>query len=177
MRSTLPIEDFPLPVVEKHRLRERVYDRTGLPEVQFHWWHQPTLLPVRLHGRLEIIPWGCHTRRSPLPYGALGEHPGPATSRPRCHTRRSPLPYGGWVPLEHVESGLLAGAKPEAVVIPAAFGHHRGMWFLIARGIRGIVIGSRSGPVVYMLTAPSTNYFRTMTEQSPTMPVLVDQVI
>ena len=148
----LPIEDFPLSVVEKHRLRERVYDRAGLPEVQFHWWHQPTLLPVRLHGRLEIIPWGCHARRSPLP-------------------------YGGWVPLEHVESGLLAGARPEAVVIPAGFGHHRGMWFLVARGIRGIVIGSRSGPVVYMLTAPATNYFRNMTEQSPTMPVLVDQVI
>ena len=148
----LPVEDFPVSVVERHRLRERVYDRAGLQEVQFHWWHQPTLLPVRLHGRLEIVPWGCHARRSPLP-------------------------YGGWVSLEQVESGLLAGARPEAVVVPATFGHHRGMWFLVARGIRGIVIGSRAGPVVYMLTAPSTNYFRNMTEQSPTMPVLVDQVI
>ncbi len=90
----LPVEDFPVSVVKRHRLLERVYDRAGLPEVQFHWWHQPTLLPVRLHRRLEIIPWGCHAHRSPLP-------------------------YGGWVPLEHVESGLLAGARPEAVVIPA----------------------------------------------------------
>lgn len=72
---------------------------------------------------------------------------------------------------------MLAGANPEAVVIPAAFGLHRGMWFLITQGIRGIVIESRYGPVVYMLTVPATNYFRNMTEQSATMPLLVDQVI
>jgi hypothetical protein len=39
------------------------------------------------------------------------------------------------------------------------------------------VIGSRAGPVAYVLTRPATNYYRNMTQQSPTMPVLVDQVI
>ena len=52
------------------------------------------------------------------------------------------------------------------------------MWFLVEEGFRGVVLptGPR-GPVVYMLTEPATNYWRNMTEQSDTMPVLVNQVI
>ena len=148
----LPIESLPLAVIERHRLRERVHERAGVPEIQFHWWHRPTVLPVRLHGRIEIVPWGSSDRRSPLP-------------------------YGGWISAAHIEEGTLGSARPQPVVTPATLGHHKGTWFLIAEGVRGVVIGSRSGPVVYMLTRKATNYYRNMTEQSPTMPVLVDQVI
>lgn len=148
----LPLDEFPLAVLDRHRLRERVYERAGVPEIQFHWWHQPAVLPVRLDGRVAILPWGSKDRRGPLP-------------------------YGGWVSAAHVEAGHLAAARPQPVVIPAALGQHKGTWFLISEGVRGVVIGSRSGPVVYMLTRRATNYYRNMTEQSPTMPVLVDQVI
>ncbi len=36
---------------------------------------------------------------------------------------------------------------------------------MIIEGIRGVLIWDRAnGPVVYMLTEPSTNYYRNMTE-------------
>ena len=78
---------------------------------------------------------------------------------------------------EHVAQGLIAGAHPDDVVIPASLGCQKGTWFLIAEGIRGVVIRARGGPVVYMLTEPASNYYRNMTEQSPTMPLFVNQVI
>ena len=92
-------------------------------------------------------------------------------------SRRGPLPYGGWVPLEHLAAGVLAGAEAEEVVIPANFGQQKGTWFLVNEGIKGVVIVTAYGPVVYMLTEPASNYYRNMTEQSPTMPVFVNQVI
>ena len=53
-----------------------------------------------------------------------------------------------------------------------------GAWFLIASGVRGVVLPELpGGPAAYMLVRPSTNYYRNMTEQEPLMPVLVDQVI
>jgi hypothetical protein len=87
------------------------------------------------------------------------------------------LPYGGWIALDHIAAGVLAGAAPEEVVIPANLGHEKGTWFVINEGIKGVVIESAGGPVVYMLTEPASNYYRNMTEQSPMMPLFVDQVI
>ncbi|HSQ56633.1 MAG TPA: hypothetical protein VLM40_12895, partial [Gemmata sp.] len=124
----------------------------GREEFQFHWWQVPTLIPVRREGKFEILPWGSKSRRGPLP-------------------------YGGWVSLDHLAEGILGGATTEEVVIPANLGFQKGTWFLIAEGIRGIAIESRGGPVVYMLTEPASNYYRNMTEQSPAMPVFVNQVI
>jgi hypothetical protein len=131
---------------------ERIYLREGREEFQFHWWQKPGILPVRWDGKLTLLPWGCKNRRKPQP-------------------------FGGWVSETQVESGMLAGASPFEVVIPANLGHQNGTWFLILQGIRGIVIETQDGPVVYMLMTGSTNYFRNMTEQSPTMPLFVDQVI
>ncbi len=146
-RSELPCE-----LVLKHRLGERVHERAGLAEIRFQWWQVPTLLPVRRDGRLELVPWGSKSRRGPLP-------------------------YGGWVDRELVADGLFANSCTEEVVIPANLGHQKGTWFLIVEGIKGIVVQSRFGPVVYILTEPASNYYRNMTEQSPMMPVFVNQVI
>jgi hypothetical protein len=65
----LPLDQLPTAVIDRHRLRERVYERAGVPEVQFHWWHEPAYLPVRLDGRVAIVRWGSKDRRGPLPYG------------------------------------------------------------------------------------------------------------
>lgn len=130
----------------------RTHKRGELDEVQFHWWHSRTLLPVQFDGALRLLPWGSKSRRSRLP-------------------------HGGWVRKEHVAEGLLAASRPEPVVIPAVLGFESGMWFVIDSGIRGIVIHDATGPVVYMLTRPSTNYYRNMTQQTATMPVFVGQVI
>ena len=146
-RSELPIE-----LVARHRLAERVHVRAGVEEFQFHWWQVPTILPVRWDGKLDVVPWGSKARRGPLP-------------------------YGGWIAEEHVAQGMISGAESEGVVIPASLGCQKGTWFLIAEGIRVVVIRTRGGPVVYMLTEPASNYYRNMTEQSPTMPLFVNQVI
>jgi hypothetical protein len=130
-----------------------VYDRAGVKEVRFLLVQAPALLPVWWDGRLRVLPWGCRERR----------------------TRR---PLGGWVTEEQLAAGLFASLNPEPVIIPANLGHHRGTWFLIATGIRGVVLPEvPGGPVAYMLVRPSTNYYRNMTAQEPLMPALVDQVI
>jgi len=144
--------ELPVALVRQNRISDRIHAREGREEFQFHWWQIPTVLPVRRDGRLEILPWGSKSRRGPLP-------------------------YGGWLSLEQVAAGLLASAHPEEVVIPANLGHQKGTWFVINEGIRGVVIETRGGRVVYMLTEPASNYYRNMTEQSPMMPIFVNQVI
>jgi hypothetical protein len=148
----LAVSELPVELVRKHRLAERVYPRAGEDEFRFLWRQVPTLLPVFWDGKLEILPWGSKLRRGPLP-------------------------YGGWVSQEDVAAGLLAGAHPDEVVIPANLGSAKGTWFLITEGIKGVVIETRGGPVVYMLTEAASNYYRNMTEQSPRMPIFVNQVI
>lgn len=137
-----------LPTALLDALTDRKYVRAGEEEVQFHWWQTPTVLPVRWEGRVVLLPWGSKRRKDSLP-------------------------FGGWVS----EAAAGAFAAPEPVVIPAALGQHAGTWFLIAEGVRGIVVAARTGPVVYMLMRPATNYYRNMTEQQPMMPVLVNQAI
>jgi hypothetical protein len=144
--------EIPVALARQYRLAERIYPRERREEYQFHWWQVPTLLPVRRNGRLEILTWGSKSRRGPLP-------------------------YGGWIALDHIAAGVIAGATPEEVVIPANLGHEKGTWFVINEGIKGVVIDAAGGPVVYMLTEPASNYYRNMTERSPMMPLFVDQVI
>lgn len=148
----LTTSELPLDLVKQHRLADRVYEREGLAEFQFHWWQVPTILPVRWDGKLQILTWGCKSRRNPAP-------------------------YGGWISLDDLDAGILSNARAEEVVIPANLGHQKGTWFVINEGIRGFVIHTREGPAVYMLMKPATNYFRNMTEQTAMMPVLLDQVI
>jgi len=148
----LPLYELPTALHGTPEVAPRIHVRGELEEVQFHWWNVPAVLPVRWHGRIQLLRWGSKSRRSRLP-------------------------LGGWIPEERIESGRFAGAEPEPVIIPAVLGHHSGMWFVINTGIRGAVICDAGGPVVYMLTKRSTNYYRNMTEQAGTMPVFVDQVI
>jgi hypothetical protein len=144
--------ELPLPLVRQHALASRLHRREGRDEFQFHWWQLPTLLPVRRDGKLEVLPWGCKSRRGPLP-------------------------AGGWIAVDDLAEGVVRHATTDEVVIPANLGFDKGTWYLISEGIRGIVIDSRGGPVVYMLTEPASNYYRNMTEQSPAMPVFINQVI
>lgn len=132
---------------------ERVYERERRQEIQFHWWQAPTLIPVVWNGQFQVLRWGNKDRRGRLP-------------------------YGGWIALSQIEAGALAHVRPEEVVIPANLGHHRGVWFMVEEGFRGVILPSvPGGPVVYLLVEPATNYYRNMTEQSDTMPALVNQVI
>lgn len=120
----------------------------GRPEFQFHWWQRPPMLPVIFGGRLQILPWGSKDRRLRLP-------------------------YGGWIPADQVKGRTFAGVDVEPGVIPAFLGQQNETWFLVNEGIRAAVLKLPSGPVAYMLTMPSTNYYRNMTEQSAMEPVFV----
>ncbi len=148
----LPLHDLPASLCETRAVTDRLYKREGLEEVQFHWWQNPTVLPIQWEGSVHLARWGSKDRRGKLP-------------------------LGGWVSQKGIDAGAFSGSEPETVVIPASLGYQAGTWFLISQGIRGVLIHTPAGPVVYMLTVPSTNYFRNMTEQSPMMPVLVGQVI
>lgn len=146
----LAVSELPVELVRQHRLAERVYARAGEDEFRFLWLDTPTLLPVRWDGKLELLPWGSKLRRGPLR-------------------------YGGWVTKAEIEDGQLG--RVDEALIPANFGFQKGTWFLISEGIKAVVVQSRGGPIVYMLTEPASNYYRNMTEQSPTMPIFVNQVI
>jgi hypothetical protein len=149
----LPLYELPSALLDLPTVKDRVHERHGRPEVQFHWWHQPTLLPVRLYGKIQLLRWGSKARRG------------------------TPLPPGGWVSEDRVRAGVFAGSAPEPVVIPAVLGHDKGTWFVIDEGVRGVAVRDAAGPVVYVLMRPASNYYRNMTQQTPTMPVLVGQVI
>jgi hypothetical protein len=149
----LPPYDLPAALLDSPEIRDRLHDRHGQPEVQFHWWHQPALLPVRLYGRIQLVTWGCKLRKG------------------------TPLPFGGWVSEDQLKAGVFAAARPESVVIPACLGHDKGTWFVIDEGVRGVAVRGPGGPVVYVLVRPASNYYRNMTQQSPMMPILVGQVI
>jgi hypothetical protein len=149
----LPLYDLPAVLLDAPEVKARLHRREGREEVQFHWWHQPPLLPVRLYGGIRLVRWGSKLRRG---------------------TR---LPIGGWVSEDQLSAGVFAASDPEPVVIPAALGHDAGMWFVIDMGVRGVVVRDAAGPVVYVLTRPSTNYYRNMTQQTAMMPVLIAQVI
>jgi hypothetical protein len=150
----LAVTELPADVADDPHLVGRLYEREGRKEMRFLCWQSPRILPVQWNGRLHILPWGNRMRM------------------------RGKLPASGWITREELDSGVFAHVQAEDAVIPCHLGLHRGTWFLILEGIRGIVAKAAEGnPVAYMLMEPSSNYYRNMTEQEKLMPVLVDQVI
>jgi hypothetical protein len=149
----LPLAELPIGLHADPRVVPRLFDREALREVRFLWRQEPAVLPVWWQGRIHLVRWGC---------------------RRRAGTR---LPMGGWVEAEAIEAGAMAAARPELVTIPAVLGEAAGCWYLINEGVRGVVLRDRDGPAVYVLTRPATNYYRNMTQQAATMPVLVGQTI
>jgi len=142
-----------LPVHLLAEVTDRVHDRAGCTEVRFECWHDPAVLPVRWDGSLRLATWGSRDRRSRIPQG---------------HT----------LSREQIVAGLLGHARLEEVVIPANYGFHRGTWFLIEEGVRGVLLPEApGGPVVYILMEAASNYYRNMTGQSQFMPIFVNQTI
>lgn len=84
------------------------------------------------------------------------------------------LPQGSALTVDQLESL----GRCEEVVIPANYGFQRGTWFLIAEGVRGVLVPEcPGGPVVYLLVEPASNYYRNMTGQSALMPLFINQVM
>jgi hypothetical protein len=140
-------------LIEQHGLQRRVHDRGGEPEVRFLLADRERVLPVWLDGRLQIARWG--NRR--------GQSPG--------------LPCTAWARLATLEAGGWAELGAAEVVIPAALGLDRGVWFQIREGVRGLAVSDEHGrPVVYVLCEPASHYYAVMT-RSDWMPLLVGEDI
>lgn len=85
--------------------------------------------------------------------------------------------WKGYCSIDALKAGFFQGQRAELIEIPASRGHCGGIWFQIRTGIRGVLLkGPNKEKLVYMLVAPSTHYFKTMTS-SARMPVLIKQVI
>ncbi len=135
----LAYSDLPLDLIRSHNLDARVHDRGGEKEVQFMFHDPSPLLPVLLHGTLQLARWG--TRR--------GES--------------KSLPVSGWTWLESVESGKWAASSAVEVLIPARLGFDRGIWFSVKQGARGLVVEEAGVLVAYMIVEPASHYYEVMT--------------
>lgn len=146
--------DIPEALFEREGLASRVCVRPGGggPEVRFDWRDRHAVIPVIDGGQLRIVHWGSRDRSGPLP----------AT---------------GWTWRETVESGSWSWAAPEPVLIPAAYGFEKGIWYKITEGIHGLLVRDAAEELrAYMICEPSTRYYRVMT-RSTRMPWLMGEVI
>lgn len=144
--------DVPEVLFERHHLAHRTHCRGGAEEIRFDWRDAYAMLPVIDGGVMRFVRWGSKERRGQLP-------------------------TTGWTWLETVESGGWSWAAPEPVVIPAAYGFDRGIWYKITEGIRGLLVSGPDGSAhAYMICEPATRYYRVMT-RSDRMPCLMGEVI
>ena len=84
---------------------------------------------------------------------------------------------GAWTWAATLEEGGWGDREEVPVVIPAAMGLDRGVWFRVREGVRGVAVRDELGcPVVYVVGEPATHYYQVMTRSS-WMPVLVGKLI
>ncbi|AGA24969.1 hypothetical protein Sinac_0545 [Singulisphaera acidiphila DSM 18658] len=146
--------ELPTELIGRYGLDRHFYMRSERPEYRFLFRDRRPQLPIWRDGRLQIVRWGNSEGQSQF--------------LPRtCWTWRKTIEQGGW----HDSGAIL-------VDIPASFGlERRGVWYLIERGIRGLLVPDERGrAVVYMICQPSSHYYQVMTN-SPQMPVFIDQQI
>src|SRR5262245_45338642 len=94
----IPWDELPTVLACRPELRRRRYRRAGSrPEARFLHTDPDRLIPVLLHGRLELLPWGASRRD------------------------RSGLPCVGWTWQSTVESGWWSALAPERAVTPAGY--------------------------------------------------------
>lgn len=85
--------------------------------------------------------------------------------------------WKGLYPLEKLQKGFLQNAAANRVRVKANRAHESGVWFAIREGIEAILLKPpHKDPELYLLTTPSTHYYKTMTGASR-MPLLIGQVI
>lgn len=86
------------------------------------------------------------------------------------------LPRTGFCRFESLESGKWQWLNPVNVKILAATALVNGVWFQVREGIDGVIVEYSGLKACYILTKPSTHYFKIMTG-SDRMPVLINQII
>jgi hypothetical protein len=150
---SLSWREFPDELIEKHGLQRRVVRRSENADREIHFINrdrQP-VLPVWAGGQLWVWTWG----------------PG-AQSR---------LPRNGCCHQESLDAGRWSRLEPEPVEIPTSYALQNSLWYHVVGGIRGILVYDPQGmPHVYVLTQPSSHYYKVMT-RSDRMPVFLGEGI
>lgn len=150
---SLNMEDLPLELIRRFALENRIVRRseTATPEIRFLHRAKPRRLPAWFHSRLEILTWG------------------------NADGRILELPRTSWIERERLEVGDWK-IPLEKVVIPAALGFDRGIWYQIKEGIVGLVASRGTDRALFMLTEEASHYYRTMT-RNDRMPVFIGERI
>ncbi len=88
------------------------------------------------------------------------------------------LPRTGWTWLETIHGGGWRNLPAVPVDIPVNYAlERRGVWFLVERGVRGLLVPDEYGMAVcYVICEPASHYYRVMTG-SERMPVFIEQRI
>ncbi|MBD3360390.1 hypothetical protein GF366_01155 [Candidatus Peregrinibacteria bacterium] len=131
-------------------LKAHGFEASG-SEIRVSFNSKSPLLPVHYRGKNIFLPWGNKGRFFvPKTY----------------HCRLKSLKAGKW-----------RYFNPEPVIIIVSFGLINGVWFQVRQGMKGIFIKDKPGhKFCYIITRPSTHYFRVMTG-SRRMPVLLNQIL
>lgn len=86
------------------------------------------------------------------------------------------FPWKGFCTAEAIKKGEWQNRRPKLVKLPVSRGRSNGVYFSIRQGVYAIYIQGKSSGELYVLTQPSTHYYKTMTGASR-MPVLINQII
>lgn len=129
--------------------------RGGEEEIHFYYDHKPwpPLLPIILDNQFRIVRWGNGQRCSKI------------------------LPHTGRVEVRELEQGIWQHADIQEVIVTGNAALHRGVWFPLLEGIKGIYLKDEHGtPTVFMLMDKPSDYYQIMTK-SKVMPVIVGDII
>jgi hypothetical protein len=152
---SLSIRHLPAQYHQHPAIKSRLTGRGGEEEVQFFYDRKPfpPLLPILLDGQFRVVRWGNRQRRSKV-YLILAES--------NCTN---------W------QQGCWQHADIQEVLIVGNAALHRGVWFPLLEGIKGIYLRDEHGtPTVFMLMEKPSDYYGIMTK-SKVMPMIVGDII
>src|SRR5436190_4939419 len=112
----LSVRELPARYLNHPAIQARLTGRGGDEEVQFYFDRKPhpPLLPIILEEQFRIVRWGNRTGKSKV------------------------LPANGRVPLWELIQGVWQHLETQEVVIVGSAALHRGVWFPLLEGIRGL---------------------------------------
>ena len=143
--------DIPEALIERHSLQRRVIVRNegAEREIRFLQGERPAIIPAWCKGELLVCSWGGG---------------------------RSRLPRIGCIERESLERWQQL--QPEPVEIPALFGRVGAVWFQVpGGGVRGVLVHDEQKlACIYVLTEPSSPYFKVMT-RAEQMPIVLGERI
>jgi hypothetical protein len=115
----------------------RAFKKTG--EVETFFWSERPILPAEFEGAVHLFDWGNREKTIDLP-------------------------RTGWARIESLSAGKWNWLNPKEIIIPAARGYEKKVWFNIAKGIHGVLVERDGVERVYMITEPANAKYQNLTK-------------